>query len=247
MNKTYEAMIQLSARVSGHADVQCLLGLGSMAETSRLDQYSDMDFFLIVDPGAKSTYLADLSWLAVSPIAYSFRNTVDGYKVLFANGVFAEFAVFEPDEMAHIGFTKGRLIYKRPDFDESLAVPRLAPKKEPLDIDYCVNEALTNLYIGVLRELRGEKAAAMTCIQDHAANQIMKLFEHLYPSRSQDDDPYAVERRIEKKYEAAKEILPRLKPGYDHNLEAARFALDFLAKHFHPQEAVVKAVSERFD
>jgi hypothetical protein len=181
MNKTYEAMIQLSARVSGHADVQCLLGLGSMAETSRLDHIRTWIFLMSIR--APNPLARDFMG-GVSPIAYSFRNTVDGYKVLFANGVFAEFAVFEPDEMAHIGFTKGRLIYKRPDFDESLAVPRLAPKKEPLDIDYCVNEALTNLYIGVLRELRGEKAAAMTCIQDHAANQIMKLFEHLYHQRA---------------------------------------------------------------
>ncbi|MFA5236209.1 MAG: hypothetical protein WC399_05175 [Bacilli bacterium] len=244
MNQAYDTLKKLGLRVSLDPRVQCLLGLGSMSETSRMDEFSDMDFFLIVDQGAKRSFIDDLDWLVVVPIEYSFRNTVDGYKALFANGVFAEFAVFKPGEMAHIGFTKGNIIYARPNFDETLVEPRLAPKKAPLDVDYCVNEALTNLYVGVLRELRGETSAAMTCIQTHAANHVMELFEVIYPSLSDLDDPYAVERRIEKKYEAAREILRGLKPGYDHNLDAARFALDFLSKHFHPHPAMVKAVAE---
>src|SRR5574338_611622 len=85
-----------------------LLGLGSVgAETERLDAYSDLDFFVIVKPGCKPDYLASLEWLAaVHPLAYAFLNTADGYKALFADGIFCEFAVFEPQELAGIPFTR---------------------------------------------------------------------------------------------------------------------------------------------
>lgn len=41
-----------------------LLALGSLGrETVRLDDRSDLDFFVLVEPGAKQRYLADLGWL----------------------------------------------------------------------------------------------------------------------------------------------------------------------------------------
>jgi hypothetical protein len=245
MNQAYETLLTLGKRISQERRVQCLLGLGSMSQTERMDEFSDMDFFLIVEKGTKKDYLDNLDWLAIHPIDYAFKNTIDGYQVLFANGVFAEFAVFEPNEMARIGFTKGKIIYKRSDFDLSIVEPRLAPKKEPLDIDHSVNEALTNLYIGVLRELRGETAAAMTCIQTHAAHHVMRLFEAVYQPLSKQDDPYAIERRIEKKYQEARQLLKGLKPGYERNLEAARYALGFLETNFKPDPAMVKAIKDR--
>ena len=35
-----------------------------------------------------------------APLAWAFRNTVDGFKVLFADGIYGEFAVFEPEELS---------------------------------------------------------------------------------------------------------------------------------------------------
>ncbi|CAH7070451.1 hypothetical protein VCHA54P496_10334 [Vibrio chagasii] len=90
-----------------------LLGLGSVGiETERLDQYSDVDFFAIAQAGQKQHFLNNLNWLSdVHPIDYSVRNTVDGYKVLYADGIFCEFAVFEPHELAHIPFAEGRIVW----------------------------------------------------------------------------------------------------------------------------------------
>ena len=91
-----------SLEQSDHA--LALIGLGSVGlELDRLDCYSDLDFFAIVEAGYKHTYLDSLQWLSgVHPIAYSFPNTEDGYKILFADGIFCEFAVFEPAELEHI-------------------------------------------------------------------------------------------------------------------------------------------------
>ena len=71
----------IAASVAAHGDAQALIGLGSVGQdTARLDAWSDLDFFLIVDPGAKARYLDDLGWLAAAhPLAWSFRNTGDGH------------------------------------------------------------------------------------------------------------------------------------------------------------------------
>lgn len=66
-------------------DGLALLGLGSVGlELSRLDAWSDLDFFAIVRPGSKPRFLQDLGWLhRVHPVVYPFRNTPDGFKLLF--------------------------------------------------------------------------------------------------------------------------------------------------------------------
>ena len=75
-------------------------GLGR-AELGRLDDYSDLDFFVVVEPGHKLNFIQQLDWLTVPAlIAYAFRNTTDGYKVLYEDGVFCEFAA-------------GRIVWKR--------------------------------------------------------------------------------------------------------------------------------------
>lgn len=73
-----------------------LLGVGSVGvETERLDEYSDLDFFVIVKPGEKNRYIDRLDWLEEThPLAYSFKNSDVGYKVLFEDGIFGEYAVF---------------------------------------------------------------------------------------------------------------------------------------------------------
>ena len=96
-----------------------LIGLGSAgAEQVRMDIYSDLDFFAIVQENHKAAFIGDLSWLStIHPIVYTFQNTADGFKLLYEDGVFCEFAVFEPQELAHIPFTAAKLIWADASFD----------------------------------------------------------------------------------------------------------------------------------
>src|SRR6266705_909578 len=107
-----ERLDAIGATVKASGTALALLGLGSVgAEIERIDDYSDLDFFVIVKPGFKAHYLASLDWLAaVAPLVFSFQNTLDGYKALFEEGIYCEFAIFEPDELRSIPFAKGRLI-----------------------------------------------------------------------------------------------------------------------------------------
>jgi hypothetical protein len=135
-----------SLEASSHA--LALIGLGSVGlELARLDAHSDLDFFVIVEDGFKQAYIHDLAWLErVAAVTYHFQNTMDGFKLLFADDVFCEFAVFEMHELASIPFAPGRIVWKKAGVPDELAVPALEPP--PLsghDLGWHVGEALTNL------------------------------------------------------------------------------------------------------
>lgn len=242
MSKSYSFLLNLGLSLSQDEHVECLLGLGSMSETSRMDAFSDMDFFLIVERGYKQAYIDDLSWLALEPIVFKFKNTKDGYKVLFSNDVFAEYAVFEKEELPHIAFTKGQVIYTKPTFDLKWIEPENVPVNKSKSVDFLVNEALTNLYIGLKREHRGETASAFTFIQVYAAGLISELFEHVYTSKEILKDPFVSERRIENRYMEAFNILAMIKQGYTKNKTSALAALDFLNNHFDLNSAMFETI-----
>ena len=111
-----------------------LIGLGSVGqELGRLDAYSDLDFFAVVEDGAKAPMLEDLGWLeAVAPVAYAFRNTSDGYKLLYADGIFCEFALFTMAELAGAAYAPGRIVWRRADVDPAIAAPARNAARVPL-------------------------------------------------------------------------------------------------------------------
>ena len=118
MNKT-ELLLQrlddIGQSLKDSRQALALLALGSCGvERDRLDQYSDLDFFVIVKDGYKQAYIQDLTWLSnLEPIAFHYQNTVDGHKVLFEDDVFCEFAIFEAHELVNIPFAEAKLSGRR--------------------------------------------------------------------------------------------------------------------------------------
>ena len=228
---------------SGHA--LALIGLGSVGlELDRLDSHSDLDFFAIVEQGYKPAYLDSLAWLSdVHPIAYSFLNTDDGYKVLYEDGIFCEFAVFEPAELENIPFTPGRIVWKRLDAPDSIGQP-VSKSKPPSKRgkDWLLGEAVTNIYVGLHREQRGEKLSASRFIQGYAVDRSLELIEYIEPGKEVHPDPFAKERRIEQRYP---DLIPQFgnwMQGYERNRESALAILAFLENHFEVNKAISKAI-----
>jgi hypothetical protein len=236
MNKSIQRMEKLADKLKSYKDAKCLLGLGSMAQIKRADAYSDMDFFLIVNEGSKENFMNDLKWLAVQPIIYSFKNSNDGYKIMYQDGVYAEFAVFSEKEIVDAHFLSGIIYYKTNDFDVSLVHPNHSPKKRKIDVNYNVNEALTNIYVGLLRLKRGEISNASTFIQVYAYNLILPLFESLFKKDDPFEDPYQFERRIELRFKESANLLSNFRQGYHRNIESAQAMLDFFDKYFDVNE-----------
>ncbi len=206
-----------------------LIGLGSVGrETHRLDAWSDLDFFAIVEPGHKARYIDRLDWLdRAAPLAWSFRNTVDGHKALMAGDVLCEFAVFEPQELAHIPFAPGRVVWKRAGVDETIAVPRRpVPAATLPDETWIVGEALSCLFVGLQRWHRGEKLSAARFVQGHALDRLIELEALRRPPPP--GDPFNRERRLERLMPALAAELPALVPGYAATPAAAVAVLQAL-------------------
>jgi hypothetical protein len=235
--------IGVSLKNSGNA--LALLGLGSVGiETERLDEYSDLDFFVIVKAGWKPNYLQNLDWLsAVHPLVYHFLNTRDGYKALFADGIFCEFAIFEPQELSSIPFANGRFIWKDATFDESLCVPFPHLQSEHTQ-EWLLGEALTNLYVGMGRVHRGEILSGTRFIQQYAINHVLELTASLETPQGATEDPFARERRYERQYPQTAQHLPAFIQGYSRNAESALALLQFLEQHFEINPAMSAGIRE---
>lgn len=220
-----------------------LIGLGSVGqEVDRLDEYSDLDFFVVVQLGHKQNFIHNLDWLSsICPVVYSFQNTVDGHKLLFEDGIFCEFAVFEPDELRRIPFAPGRIVWRDPVFDERLAVPPPRTlRRHP--VDWQVGEALTNLYVGLGRHRRGEILSAARFIQGLAVDRIVELSAMIEAERPAHRDPYAPERRYEQRFPGVSARLSEFMQGYNCNVESARAILAFLEEHFDINPAMKQAI-----
>jgi len=224
----------IGAALARRVDARALIGLGSVGlDTARLDAHSDLDFFVIVEANAKRRYLDDLSWLAdPCPLDFQFRNTVDGCKALYADGIFCEFAVFEPQELDAIPFAPGRIVWKHPDVDAAIAQPRRPlPVSEVRSEDWLVGEALTNLYVGLARRARGETLAALRLIQVHAVDRVLELAARREPAQGAPHDPFAPERRVEQRLPRFAHELPAFMRGYGESAASARAILDYLERN----------------
>ncbi len=230
-----------SLRATGQA--LALLGLGSVgAETDRLDEYSDLDFFAIAKPGFKDRFIERLDWLeSIRPLAYYFPNTVDGYKALFDDGIFCEFGVFEPQELVGIPFGGGRIVWQEAGFDPTITTPRPSQHGEH-PVERLLGEALTNLYIGLGRLRRGEKLSATRFIQGYAVDRVVELTRHLETAQPFHEDRFGAERRYEARYPGTASHLPEFIQGYERNIDSARAILAFLERHFTVNGAIRDAI-----
>lgn len=228
--------------LAARGDAIALIGHGSVGvDLHRLDDHSDLDFFVIVDDGAKQRYLDSIDWLeALHPVAYSFANTVDGRKVLFADGLFAEYAVFTLDELSRGSFSPGRVVWQRADAPAGLEVPPRRESPAHQTPEHQLNEALTNLYVGLHREARGERLSAMRFIQGHAVERVITMLNLLDGSPPQDE--FDMDRGVERRYEPDALPLADFVPGYERNREAALAILAWLESHGDVDKAMAEAV-----
>lgn len=228
---------------SNHA--LALIGLGSVGvDLARLDEFSDLDFFALVEPGYKQHYIDNLDWLsALCPVVYAFRNTPDGYKLLFADGVFCEFAVFEPDELRRIPFSPGRVVWKQPQVSAEIGLPAVAASQgQPPSAEWLVGEALTNLFVGLGRYRRGEKLSAARFIQGYAVDRVLDLAAFLAEDRHELRDHFASERRFEQRYPQIAAELTQFVQGYERSPQSALAILAFLEQHFEVNPPLAQAV-----
>jgi len=224
-----------------------VIGLGSVGlETARMDEYSDLDFFVIVKDGFRELFLNNLDWMqAPCPLAWYFMNTVDGYKVLYEDGIFCEMAIFEPNKLPQIPFAPGRVIWKAAGVDDNIAVPTHGNTGPlPATTAWILGEALSNLYVGMCRYHRGEKLSALRFIQSYAVDRVLDLAARLNPTDNHYPDSFDMSRRFEQRFPQTAEQLPNFLTGYSEIPKSAAAILAFLDKNFEVNEAIRLKIEE---
>ena len=235
---------RLGAELDRRGDAVALLGLGSVGrDLHRLDEHSDADFFVVVDDApTRDRYIADIDWLeAAHPVVWSFENSDLGRKALLEGDLFAEYAVFSVADMATAGYPPGRIHWSRGDAPAGLEIPK-TPVPQPPSLEHEVGEAITNLYVGLHRDLRGERLTATRFIQGYAVDRWVTVLGHLGLGRGAQQDLFVVDRGVERRF--GPELLPLadLVPGYERNAHAAATLLGLLETHVELDPTIVAAV-----
>ena len=178
----------LVARIAQRPEVVGLVLLGSGAERARLDEWSDHDFYLVVEPDVAERYRQDLSWLPEGPdIVLSPRETGHGLKVVLADGHVMEFAVASLEDVATFAAHHWRVVHDTGPLTaviESIAARtarEIAERPAP-DLLRAAGLFCSLLLIGIGRARRGELVAASAHVRMYALDELLDLVGALVPA-----------------------------------------------------------------
>lgn len=225
-----------------------LMGCGSVGvETHRLDAFSDLDFFAVVEPEFKQRWVQDLSWLeAVGPLAYRFANGDDAWQVMFYDGLYAEFGVVTPADLSRIPYAEARVVWAAPGFDPAWARAATPPPTDDAAESWLVGQALSFLYVGLCRYRRGEVLSGWKYVQVQAFDAVLRLWDRLpvvpAPTDHVSKDLFSVERRFEARHPGASSLLGQALRGYDGTPASAIALVEFLERHANPHPAMTAAI-----
>ncbi|PNY80348.1 hypothetical protein [Deinococcus koreensis] len=245
-----ERLNAIAAALERSRRALALIGLGSVgSELERLDRWSDLDFFVIARPGERDWFIQTADWLqGAAPLAYTFRNTPDGSKVLFQDGIYAEFAVFGPQQLPELPLWGARLVWAAPDFPQGQLPQAAAPGSPPAtERAHHLGEALTNLLVGLGRFWRGERLSALKFVQEDALGHVLALDADRAERAAKGApgaDAFGLERRFEQRYPEVARLLPAFAPGYGETPQAALALLEHLERHEEVPPAMSCAIRE---
>ncbi len=172
-----------------------------------------------------------------------FVNDPNGRKALFDDGLFVEYAIFTAKELRAIPFAGARIVWQRSGTRIDLTTGAGIPPTTSRDtVDYHLNEALTNLLVGLHRELRGERLTASRFIQVFAVDHVLALTGLTQPPTSP-RDPFDPTRRVETRDPLLIEPLRHMNAGYEHNRESAVAVLAWLTDHHNLDPMMVAAIT----
>jgi hypothetical protein len=246
MRPVLRRLDEIAEVIKARGDTVAMLGLGSCgAQPARLDEHSDLDFYVIVEDGATWRYLDRTDWLEQpAPVTYLFAHRRGGRRALYADGVFVEYLVLTVAELTRVPFAGARTVWRRPDAPPDLSTSGAPVPRPPYDTEeYHLNDALVSLYSGLHRELRGERLAAARLIQHRAVDAVIALLR-LSGGEPPYRDAFEPARRVERAYPVEALPLAAMVPGYTGNVAAARFTFAWLTKRYQVPPGIGEALRE---
>ena len=195
---------QLTQSLENRPEVLGLVFVGSAADTTRVDQWSDHDFFVITEVGTAEGMRQDLSWLPNhEEIAISPRETAHGLKVVYGSGQVLEFAVFEDDELELASANDYAVAIDRGTISERMSAIAARSAKDARQFKNEYELLLCHYLIAVGRARRGEVLTAGETIRNTCVTHLIGLIRlRIEPAEgtSQHEDNLAPLRRFELQY-----------------------------------------------
>ena len=205
-----EFSASLAANVSANPKLLGVVLVGSTSDTSRIDEWSDHDFFLITQEGEGEAFRQDLSWLPLeNEIAWAVRETAHGLKVVYNFGHVLEFAVFNDSELelakvnaATVASDKAKLTARVDALREASKPTTVANLQSELEL------LLSHILIGVGRFRRGEVLIAGEQIRSYLMGNLLTLISSWVapvPGSESTEDNLNRFRRFERRYPVSAE------------------------------------------
>ena len=155
-----------------------LVLMGSTADRSRVDEWSDHDFAVITAPERVEALRGDLSWLPRHDrLVASVREHHDGFKAVYDDGSVIEFAVTDLAGLATFYANDWEVAYGGPTV---LGVMESVAAK-PVPDSGSAEVFLTALLVGVGRARRGEVLSGGASVRGLALEHLLVLLRSSVP------------------------------------------------------------------
>jgi hypothetical protein len=181
--------------------VNGLVLLGSAADASRRDEWSDHDFFVMLTAD-RLDRRADLSWLPESDrlVLTAYEGEV-GRAAIYDDGHVFEFAAAMPEELTGAKVNAHLIVYDEGELGGLIDAALKRPEKPESDP---VNDArliLVKLLIGVGRIRRGEVLSGARFVRAWAVSLLVKvIWERIPAAHPELRDDLDELRRFERSY-----------------------------------------------
>lgn len=193
--------------LAAREDVLGVAGLGSTAATARADEWSDLDMFIMVSPGAEDRYRHHVDWLPVpDDVVAHLVEWHGGGKVLLRDGRFIEWGVGTPEAVSTWLAGEGTILFDRDGetATRALASAQRTPYPQGQQTEA---SALTNFVIalhhGMSRVRRGELVSGGEIIRSEAVAALLRAARAgLEPLDASALDALDVRRRVERAFPA---------------------------------------------
>ena len=193
---------ELVSRLEADPVVVGLVALGTTADASSRDRWSDHDFWIITSPGFQSNYLDSFSWLPqADKILFTVRHGSAYRSVLYENRHKVEYAVFDAEEAVRGKIERSQILIDRQEISSLVESIQLQTHKER-DASLARPDRLENLclllWTSYERWERGERLSAQRYLHFSVDAFLDLLTAHGSLNESLTADKLDARRRLER-------------------------------------------------
>jgi hypothetical protein len=190
---------QLRTSLESVREVLGLVVLGSTADSTLRDEWSDHDFWIITEVGKQDALLEDLSWLPdYENIAITVKHLPHGRTIIFRNRHKVEFAIFDATEVGAGKVDRYRVLIDRNRIAELVAAIHDETRRQAQTKPDALENLCVVLWSACERHMRGELLSARQYLDGFAIDRLLSLISNTEP-RDKIKDVLDARRRVEQR------------------------------------------------